>query len=84
MYVPLSPRVRLLMINVTDACSMLSIWVYFSVVKSRGVVLLSAPTLCHMMNSTGTSDVMIAVRNAFEPTVPKPGVVERETDNEAV
>ena len=72
------------MINVTDACSMLSIWVYFSVVKSRGVVLLSAPTLCHMMNSTGTSDVMIAVRNAFEPTVPKAGAVDRDTNNEAV
>ena len=57
---------------------------YFSVVKSRGVVLLSASTLCHMMNSTGISDVMIAVRNAFELTVPKTGVVDRKTDNDAV
>ena len=72
------------MIIVTDTWSRLPICVYLSVVKSRGVVLLSAPTLCHMMNSTGTSDVMIAVRNAFELTVPKTGVVERETDNEAV
>ena len=72
------------MINVTDTCSMLPIWVYFSVVKSRGVVLLSAPTLCHMMISTGTSDVIIAVRNAFELTAPKAGVVDTETDNEAV
>ena len=63
---------------------MLPIWVYFSVVKSRGVVLLSVPTLCHMMNSKGTSDVMIAVRNAFELIVPKAGVVDRETDNDAV
>ena len=37
-----------------------------------------------MMNSTGISDVMIAVRNAFELTVPKTGVVDRKTDNDAV